>query len=105
MLFNNITPLLQTPFTDFLGSISHHQRYGRCADFEMKMMNCLEAYGAQRGEEDKCKDIIEDFMECHTLKKQGKRLEAMRIERHRQWLKGERSSEDHYAPPPKVDSF
>lgn len=35
----------------------------------MRVMNCLEAYGVDRGMT-KCKDLIDDFKECSTLKKQ-----------------------------------
>lgn len=68
-MFLNITPIIKTPFTDLVGNIGHHQYYGRCADFEMKMMNCFEAYGLERGKV-KCKDIIDDFEECHLMTKQ-----------------------------------
>lgn len=33
------------------------------------------------------------------------RVSEMRLERHRQWLTGERSSADHYAPSPRSDSY
>lgn len=33
------------------------------------------------------------------------RENEMRMERHKQLLKGERAWKDHYAPPPKVDSY
>lgn len=39
---------------------------------EMNMMDCLEAYGAEKGAR-MCKDLIEDFNECYTMNKQYKR--------------------------------
>lgn len=87
------------------------------------MMECMEAYGLHRGL-DKCGALYEDFKECFTQQKQRQRFmvrvessdkmpfnpylhpfQAMRAERHKQWLKGERSSAEHYAPSPRVDSF
>ena len=65
----NVVPYFRSPFTDLTGSLINHQTYGRCEDFEMRMMNCLEAYGAERGRK-KCKDLIDDFHECSSLKKQ-----------------------------------
>lgn len=35
----------------------------------MKMMECLEAYGMVAGQR-KCGDLISDFQECYTLRKQ-----------------------------------
>jgi NADH dehydrogenase (ubiquinone) Fe-S protein 5 len=42
----------------------------------MRAMNCLEAYGVDRGMK-KCKDLIDDFRECSTHKKQVNRLYEM----------------------------
>lgn len=55
------------------GLVMHSNGEGRCAAFEMKMMNCLEAYGEERGAE-KCDLIIQDFQECVGMKKQNDRL-------------------------------
>lgn len=35
----------------------------------MRMMNCLEAYGVDRGA-NKCKDLMDDLQECSSLNKQ-----------------------------------
>jgi hypothetical protein len=35
----------------------------------MRVMNCLEAYGVNRGMK-KCKDLVDDFQECSLRKKQ-----------------------------------
>lgn len=64
-----ITPYLQTPFTDLTGSLINHQSYDKCGTMEMNMMECLEAYGAERGKK-MCKDLIDDYNECFTMHKQ-----------------------------------
>lgn len=98
------SPPFRTPFTDVIGCLISHQWFGRCADLEMKAIDCLEAYGLYRGV-NKCKDIIDDYKECALRGKQENRIIAMRMERQRQYWMGERSKEDRYAEPPKVDSF
>jgi NADH dehydrogenase (ubiquinone) Fe-S protein 5 len=65
----NVVPFFRSPFTDLTGSLVNHQFYGRCEEMEMRVMNCLEAYGVDRGAT-KCKDLIDDFKECNTYKKQ-----------------------------------
>uniref|UniRef100_A0A1B6FJI4 Uncharacterized protein n=1 Tax=Cuerna arida TaxID=1464854 RepID=A0A1B6FJI4_9HEMI len=100
----NLTPILRTPFTDAFGLLGHHQHFGRCADFELAMMECMEAYGVDQSKI-KCKDLIDDFAECHTQFKQIARENQMRMERHKQLFRGERTWKEHYAPPPKHDSY
>ncbi|XP_005176323.1 NADH dehydrogenase [ubiquinone] iron-sulfur protein 5 [Musca domestica] len=90
-----ITPYLQTPFTDLTGSLINHQTYDKCGEMEMNMMDCLEAYGADRGKK-MCKDLIDDYNECFTMHKQMARFHAMRKERMRQGT---------FADPPRVDAY
>lgn len=66
---HSISPFLRSPFTDLTGGMVSHQLLGRCAKEEMEVMECIEAYGYDRGVK-KCKLLIEDFTECHTLRKQ-----------------------------------
>ncbi|KAJ9591561.1 hypothetical protein L9F63_001915 [Diploptera punctata] len=101
---SNVVPYFRSPFTDLTGSLINHQTYGRCEDFEMRMMNCLEAYGAERGVK-KCKDLIDDFHECSSRKKQMMRIQAMKAERDRQYKAGERTKAEYYAEPPKIDAY
>lgn len=68
------------------------------------MMDCLEAYGMERGRK-VCADIIEDFRECAGSKKQMMRFVAMRHERLKQYYMGERKKEDLYAPSPRIDAY
>ncbi|XP_028129250.1 uncharacterized protein LOC114325387 [Diabrotica virgifera virgifera] len=99
-----LSPWLKSPFTDLTGSLVNHQWYGECADMELKVLDCLDAYGLDRGLK-KCDDLIEDFRECALKTKQFKRMYAMRNERHRQHFAGERTSENKYAKGPAYDSY
>ncbi|GJQ78396.1 putative NADH:ubiquinone oxidoreductase, NDUFS5-15kDa [Trypoxylus dichotomus] len=100
----SLNPWFKSPFTDMTGALISHQWFGRCAKIEMKVIDCLEAYGLDQGLQ-KCDPLIQDFRECTNRQKQLQRSVAMRYERHRQYLTGERSKEELYAPPPRVDSF
>ncbi|XP_076317341.1 NADH dehydrogenase (ubiquinone) 15 kDa subunit isoform X2 [Tachypleus tridentatus] len=100
----NEMSFIRTPFTDFFGCLGASQGNLRCRDFELNMMNCLEAYGLRNGSE-MCKNEIDDYKECRSQKKQIKRVEAMQKERQRQYKSGERSKSNLYAEPPKLDSY
>jgi NADH dehydrogenase (ubiquinone) Fe-S protein 5 len=69
----SLGPFIRLPFTDLTGSMINHQTHDKCGSLEMKMMDCLEAYGMDRGTR-KCKDLIEDFQECAGMKKQLARI-------------------------------
>lgn len=99
-----LNPWFKSPFTDLTGALISHQWYGRCAKMEMDVIDCMEAYGMDKGLE-KCDALIQDFKECAARQKQLKRSYAMRYERQRQYWAGERSKENLYAPSPKIDSF
>lgn len=64
-----VTPFFRSPFTDLGGAMVNAQHYDKCGPMELKMMECLEAYGLDRGKT-KCADIIDDFYECYTMRKQ-----------------------------------
>lgn len=120
----SLTPFLRLPLTDLTGCLINHQTYDKCGKFEMKMMDCLEAYGLERGKT-QCAELIGDFQECVGMRKQLMRfhvnscpkmfqvqlfieyffLQAMRNERYRQWLTGERKREELFAEPPRVDAY
>ena len=68
MPVTNITPFFRSPFTDFTGGLINAQHYDKCGEFELSMMECIEAYGQDRGKI-KCRDLIEDFHECLTQTK------------------------------------
>lgn len=121
----SLSPFLRLPLTDLTGCLINHQTYDKCGKFEMKMMECLEAYGMERGKK-QCADLIADFQECVGMQKQLLRfhvslqyckwkveylfkpfvfLQAMRTERYKQWLAGERKREELFAEPPRVDAY
>ncbi|XP_037927831.1 uncharacterized protein LOC119662308 [Teleopsis dalmanni] len=99
-----VSPFLRTPFTDLTACLINHQTYETCGEMEMNMMECMEAYGLDRGRQ-KCADLIADFTECSNKTKQMKRYDAMRFERFKQNMKGERPKEEAFAPPPKIDAY
>lgn len=72
----SLGPFFRSPLTDMTGCVINHQTYGKCAEFEMNMLDCLEAYGVNRGST-KCKDLIADFQECVSMKKQMMRVTVM----------------------------
>ena len=69
----SLGPFFRSPLTDLTGCLINHQSGGKCAEFEMDMMDCLEAYGMDKGAV-KCKDLIADFQECVSQKKQILRM-------------------------------
>lgn len=69
----SLFPFFRSPFTDLTACMVNHQQYDKCGKFEMKMMECLEAYGMDQGK-DKCKLLIEDFQECVGMNKQMLRV-------------------------------
>ncbi|XP_063700884.1 NADH dehydrogenase [ubiquinone] iron-sulfur protein 5-like [Culicoides brevitarsis] len=99
-----VTPLIKTPFTDLTSGIINCQYYDKCGERELAMTECLEAYGLERGKK-KCADLIADFQECFTMKKQLLRVAEMKMERERQYWMGERSKEERYAKPPRMDAY
>ncbi|KAF4522053.1 hypothetical protein B566_EDAN004035 [Ephemera danica] len=100
----SIAPFIRSPFTDMTGPMVNHQIKGPCAKIELRAMECLEAYGIDRGvKHPRCTPLIEDYRECETQMKQRMRVQAMRLERHRQYVMGE--SKEHYAPGPRPDAL
>lgn len=74
----SLGPFFKSPLTDLTGCVINHQMYDKCADMEMNVMDCLEAYGIERGMK-KCKILIDDFQECVGAKKQQMRLEVKHL--------------------------
>ncbi|CAG9797531.1 unnamed protein product [Chironomus riparius] len=98
-----LTPFFRSPFTDFTGGLINAQHYDKCGQFELDVVECLEAYGQDRGKL-KCRDLIEDFNECLTMTKRTMRALAMRNERTKQYWSGE-LKEKYQNPGPRIDSF
>lgn len=63
-------PYFKNPLSDLVGTLLTHQDTRQCAEMEMKAINCLEAYGNVRGVNEKCTDLLKDYIECFQLKKQ-----------------------------------
>lgn len=87
-------PILRTPVSDFFARVNHMQS-GRCADFDLRLQECYEAYGYHPGSP-KCQDYRDDLYECHFRLKQVHRYNAMIKERERQYKAGERTKENYY---------
>lgn len=100
----SLSPFFKSPLTDFTGTVISHQYGSRCGPYELKALDCLEAYGLDKGYK-VCLDLVTDFQECAIRTKEYGRYLAMRNERERQYRAGERSKEDRYAEPPKADSY
>ncbi|XP_046970357.1 NADH dehydrogenase [ubiquinone] iron-sulfur protein 5-like [Vanessa cardui] len=100
---DQVSPFLRTIFTDITGGMLSHQLLGKCATQEMDMMDCIEAYGFDRGPR-KCYSYIEDFKECQGKTKQFMRFVALRKERDRQIACGLLDGDKKYKSP-KIDSF
>ncbi|VVC92765.1 unnamed protein product [Leptidea sinapis] len=99
----SISPFFRSPFTDITGGMISHQMLGNCQKEEMRYMDCLEAYGLDRGR-GKCLHLFGDFHECQTKTKQFQRFVAMRKERERQIAEGKLKGDNEYVSP-RVDSF
>lgn len=67
-----VTPFFRSPFTDLTGGLINAQHFHKCGELELRMMECLEAYGLNKGNI-KCSDLIDDFHECYTMRKQMNR--------------------------------
>ncbi|KAF5271756.1 hypothetical protein FQA39_LY08079 [Lamprigera yunnana] len=100
----SFSPYFRSPFTDLTQCPISQQWHGPCRDIELKVMDCLEAYGLDRGRI-QCNTLIQDFQECSGRHKQRARADAMRAERFRQYRAGERSKEDLYIGPIRPDAF
>lgn len=99
-----ILPALSTPFSDLTGALISNQWFGKCAEMEMRVVDCMEAHGYRNCFE-ACALLMDDLRECNTKQKQIKRSYAMRYERSRQYWRGERTRADRYAPSPMYVSW
>lgn len=62
------------------GAIPNAQHYDKCGPMELRMMECMEAYGLHRGLE-KCGALYDDFKECFTQQKQRQRFMVSQLVR------------------------
>lgn len=75
-----------------------------CADMELNVAECLEAYGVVRGQE-KCAKFLEDFKECRSEWLTQMRWYIMRQERMKKVAKGEIPFSERWGKPYPYDSF
>merc|ERR1712121_445802 len=101
-----ISPMLRLPMSDAFGItfFSMQEMETPCAHFELRWLECVESYGFHRGSK-KCGDMLEDVIECKHNTKEFYRYNKMQEERTRQYRAGERTKENRYADPPKMDTF
>ncbi|CAG0891328.1 unnamed protein product [Darwinula stevensoni] len=98
----SVPPPIRTPFTDVTGYLWTAQRGHKCADFEIRYMECMEAYGYYQGR-GKCKDYRDDLGECIMRWKQMFRTDAIRAWRKKKYQEGK--LKEKYAEPPPLDSY
>ncbi|CAD6241683.1 GSCOCG00009339001-RA-CDS [Cotesia congregata] len=99
-----ITPWFRNIFTDLFGGLMNFQDHPECAIHELRVVDCLEAYGTFHGKT-KCRVLLDDFRECVWKDKQVQRMTIMSMERARQYHDGERPKEGLWAKAPRADSF
>lgn len=75
-----------------------------CGDIELNAMECLEAYGAVKGQQ-RCKDFLDDLHECRHQGLRKMRWYAMRLERNKQVITGQRSLANKEGPKYAYDAF
>ncbi|XP_011502399.1 PREDICTED: uncharacterized protein LOC105365839 [Ceratosolen solmsi marchali] len=73
-----------------------------CVNFELRMIDCLEAYGMYKGMKE-CEDFITDINECLWSLKSRKSVFKVREELISQYKKGERK--DCFAKSPLFDIY
>jgi len=101
------TPTIKTFATDMGANILNFQQ-GRCQDFELNALECIEYYGSKQGLT-ACKDWYDDYIECVHQSKQKLRIKAMfkkrAIDNHLEYLQGKRTWNETYEPPPKAHAY
>jgi len=101
------SPQMHTYITDMGANVMDGQG-GKCMDFEMNALECIEYYGSKQGIT-ACKDWYDDYIECMHQSKQKLRLKAMfkkrQIDNHLEYLQGKRTWDETYEPPPKAHAF
>ncbi|XP_035744062.1 uncharacterized protein LOC118451515 [Vespa mandarinia] len=99
-------PLITTSISSHYRRTFNVQLVPKCADFELKAIECYEAYGYQGGRKKQlCQDYLADLKECLFKRKSILRLQTMHEERMRQYKEGIRKKEDIFAPSPPQDSL
>ncbi|XP_017755304.1 PREDICTED: uncharacterized protein LOC108547342 [Eufriesea mexicana] len=81
------------PAERFSAPYNHWQYNERCRDFELEAAECVCAYGFLIGQT-KCKDILDDLLECASGEKLMNRQEILVSEFARKVKAGERTFEE-----------
>ncbi|KZC06445.1 hypothetical protein WN55_10355 [Dufourea novaeangliae] len=92
-----INPLRNRIFND-LNAAYNAQTHPVCKNFELRLADCVEAYGFKKGEE-KCNLLVLDLKECLYRTKRQKRIQMIQAVRREQMKKGERD----YMPIDRLD--
>lgn len=93
-----------------LQALANHQglqgdgRKLACSEIEMNTVECLEAYGVTKGMT-KCAQYMEDLRECRYSRYRQLRYTAMKLERQKQILKGERKPSEMFMPSYSYDAY
>jgi len=88
-------PIIKNYVTDLFALAFTQQSEARCPDFELRLVECYEAYGRRKGNI-MCRDFYDDLYECITREKQMKRLDAFDEQRKKLIAAGELTKEDQY---------
>lgn len=96
------TPIITNSLTAILAQTYNAQLSPSCANFELRAIECYEAYGLHGGTKNKiCQDYMDDLKECLFKTKTALRYNAMQDERRRQYKAGLRK--EQFAPTPDQD--
>ena len=79
-------------------------RKAACADFELNLIECLEAYGITKGS-NQCHKYFEDYHECKQDGLKNMRSYLMTLERYKKIAKGEIAFKERHVEPIPYDSF
>jgi len=88
-------PLMRNFVTDAFALSNTQQGSNKCPDFELRLVECYEAYGRTKGNT-LCRDFYDDLYECTFKEKQMNRLAAMDEQRQRLVAAGEITKEEMY---------
>nr|KAF7435248.1 hypothetical protein H0235_003439 [Vespula pensylvanica] len=95
--------VITTSLTARLAQTYTAQLVPKCANFELRAVECYEAYGFHGAQKKKlCQNYLDDLKECIYQIKSYYRISLMRQERKRQYKEGIR--DEIYAPSPIQDS-
>ncbi|XP_043492237.1 uncharacterized protein LOC122517753 [Polistes fuscatus] len=96
------TPVITNSLSALLAQTYNAQLSPYCANFELRAIECYEAYGFHGAAKNKlCQDYMDDLKECLFKIKTALRYHEMQDERRRQYKAGLRK--EQFAPTPNQD--